>query len=111
MLIILFASQTIASAFDAHQSHQTDGVHVAVDESHNGHEEHQTSPQQFEEKSNQSTTSYDCHHCCHCHGSTPVYTLLKDNHTYPYHRDVRAVRVADNFSSIATSPEHRPPIA
>lgn len=119
LLIAMFAGQTVASAFDAHQSHQVEGVHVNVDESHNSHEEHQiqTNGQQLlaeanaDSSSNSPNTNYDCHHCCHCHGSTPVYTLLKDSYYYPYNRDVQAVRIAVNFSSIATSPEHRPPIA
>ena len=123
LLIAMFACQTVASAFDAHQSHQEEGVHVSIDESHKGHEEHQaalpsmsdsatvTADLSIEQNNSKPSSAYDCHHCCHCHGSTPVYTLVKDAPVAPYHRDIKAARGNIHFSSIAISPEHRPPIA
>lgn len=66
LLIILLVSavsfQSIASVSDLHESHQSGVEHLEFKHDHD-------EPSDFSEFGGQTLKiSFDCHHCCHCHG-------------------------------------------
>lgn len=114
----MFASQTIAAAFDFHRTHQESDTnqslsHRTLDESHKSHQEdtliaaHTELASDAENEENQ----FDCHHCCHCHAPSGVYIAcnLKSSLLHKGNDSILAGKAA--LLSLWISPEHRPPIA
>jgi hypothetical protein len=107
MFALLFAGQTIASAFDLHSSHQnTDSTqnlsHRNLDESHKSHQEGTLA--------STLNNPFDCHHCCHCHAPTVVYITcnISTSFTHKSNDNILTRKVA--LVSLWITPEHRPPI-
>ena len=60
--LIVFQSAFVVA--DVHQEHQSGVDHVEFDHQHVDHEPLKVSD------SDEPEQSFDCHHCCHCHGAT-----------------------------------------
>ncbi|NRA84467.1 MAG: hypothetical protein HRU22_12075 [Gammaproteobacteria bacterium] len=107
VLVLLFASQTIAAAFDGHKIHQSTNQHRSLDQEHQAHPEPIIS---LSDIINDVQSPPDCHHCCHCHAPSSVYILTTlsssllniGSSTLPSH--------VPSQRSILLTPEHRPPI-
>jgi hypothetical protein len=72
ILIVLVALQSTIAVADLHLSHQTGNEHLEFN--HIDNVDIDFNNEDFEKYSdskslNDNVTSYDCHHCCHCHGS------------------------------------------
>ena len=69
LLIALIALQSVSAiAGDEHQSHQDGEQHLEFDHGH----ESTASAKIFnmeEESYSYAGVEFDCHHCCHCHGT------------------------------------------
>ena len=64
-LIVLQSAGTMAT--DDHQSHQDGIQHLEFD---HGHESKSPNKKISIKKSNSyDSVDFDCHHCCHCHGT------------------------------------------
>lgn len=62
LLVSAVSFQSIAAASDMHESHQTGAEHLEFEHEHD-------EPAKDIELDNQTVQkSFDCHHCCHCHG-------------------------------------------
>ncbi len=119
MFAVLFASQTIAAAFDFHSAHQERDsnqtlTHRTIDESHKSHQEGALTVAQIELVSDAENTEQnplDCHHCCHCHAPSVVYIACNSasNLLSKGHDSLPARKTA--LLSLWLAPEHRPPIA
>jgi hypothetical protein len=68
-MLILIVLQSGMAMGDAHQLHQS-GEHVAFDETHQHPDGFESDRHLIEnaESDPSSSQSWDCHHCCHCHG-------------------------------------------
>ncbi|MFY0641158.1 MAG: hypothetical protein JXR16_08945 [Bermanella sp.] len=82
LMIILIATQSVWSMADVHSNHQSGFEHLEFDhvELEHRHDDHtQITAQDKASSSNQ--TSFDCHHCCHCHGahSSFITSLYSSN--------------------------------
>lgn len=118
MFAVLFASQTVAAAFDFHNAHQerdTNQIltHRTIDESHKLHQEGTLTAANIElagDAENIDQNPLDCHHCCHCHAPSGVYIAcnIPSSLLYKYSDNILAGKVA--LLSLWISPEHRPPI-
>ena len=60
LLVLAVSFQSISSVTDIHQSHQSGVEHLEFEHDHENH----AGSDEKEENLN-----FDCHHCCHCHGS------------------------------------------
>lgn len=119
LFAVLFASQTIAAAFDFHSAHQERDTnqtltHRTIDESHKSHQEGALTAAHIELASDAENTDQnplDCHHCCHCHAPPGVYIAcnIASSLLYKDNDNISAGKAA--LLSLWISPEHRPPIA
>ena len=101
LLVLAVSFQSISSVTDIHQSHQSGVEHLEFE---HDHEDESVS------KSQDETNSFDCHHCCHCHGGTSYYL---DNKHIGYVYFWGYSNLLDNFTLFknrTTSPNFRPPI-
>ena len=116
MLLLLFASQTIAAAFDAHSLHQKTNSkqilsHRSLDASHKSHPEG-TLNTAYNQTSvvNDGQEKFDCHHCCHCHALSGVYIACSEASSQLYKGNDNVIAGKTALFSFLISPEHRPPI-
>ena len=86
-ILLAFATQASSAAFDNHASHQAGTEHVSFE-----HHEHQSESAidvesqpdeagQSEAVTAGTSTDFDCHHCCHCHGAHHVYLPVVLTHS------------------------------
>jgi hypothetical protein len=109
-LAILIVFQSVVAMADAHQSHQSGSDHVEFDH------EHDFGPDELA-----STTTYvsvlefagqlDCHHCCHCHGMSPVFLASHNVGFTPISSIPTIAGYSKEYPSLSFSPDLRPPIA
>lgn len=110
LLIILIALQLVEPMADSHQSHQTGAQHLAFEHDHSQFN-HENSP--ANEHSNledgHTDSSFDCHHCCHCHGL--AHLLTSQAHFTPtlLGNAISDYRFA--YFSHRTTPDNPPPIS
>ena len=107
VLVLLFASQTIAAAFDAHKIHQSTNSHLSFDQTHQAHQEQTMS---VSDLMNDAQVQPDCHHCCHCHAPSSVYILTTFNATLLNIESSTIESVNTALRTVLITPEHRPPI-
>lgn len=69
LMIILIATQSVWSMADAHSGHQSGIEHQAFDHPEGDHEHDAPSSSASQDANLDDTTTFDCHHCCHCHGA------------------------------------------
>jgi hypothetical protein len=114
MFALLFASQTIAAAFDSHSTHQESDTkqnlsHRTIDESHKSHQEGAFAVTDHD-ADNTEQDQFDCHHCCHCHAPSGVYIACNDESSLLYKGNNNVLFGNIALLSLWISPEHRPPI-
>ena len=59
LLLLAVSFQSISAVSDVHQSHQSGVEHLEFEHDHDS---------ESEIKTDDGSNSFDCHHCCHCHG-------------------------------------------
>lgn len=59
LLLLAVSFQSVSAVSDVHQSHQSGVEHLEFEH------DHESEP---EIKTDDESNSFDCHHCCHCHG-------------------------------------------
>jgi len=106
LLTALIALQSVNASIDTHQLHQSGQEHLSFEHDHEGNSIDLS-------KDNLKTSEdspYDCHHCCHCHGTSNLYlsgissaTLLSFGSKLSFEYDL-------NLPSIYLFPALRPPI-
>ena len=109
VIVLLFAGQTVAAAFDAHKAHQQNMTHHTLDENHQTHPEPTFSLVSINEGSSDSYQA-DCHHCCHCHSPSSVYILTNLPSLLANYQSLALLSVTSLLPSQLIAPEHRPPI-
>ena len=72
-LLILVAGQSTAAVADLHEAHQNGQEHLEFN-----HVDKDMAIDSETSDDEINTVSYDCHHCCHCHGVACHYL---DNQT------------------------------
>ncbi|MEH6548384.1 MAG: hypothetical protein V7744_00250 [Pseudomonadales bacterium] len=115
MLAVLFASQTIAAAFDSHSSHQKPDTnrslsHLDLDESHHSHVEGSLASSDAADENGQQD-AFDCHHCCHCHTPTGAYIIGSEDSPKLRENNTRPIMKNTSLFSLRITPKHRPPIS
>ena len=115
MFAVMFASQTIAAAFDSHGAHQevdaTQNLsHRNLDESHKLHQEGTLIIANSDVDESPEQNQFDCHHCCHCHAPSGVYIASNDDSTLLRKDNSSVLTTKTALLSLWISPEHRPPI-
>ena len=108
-LMLMFALQTITSVYDSHESHQSGDTHLAFDADHPDH--HATDAEQHLNSAGDAEVDYDCHHCCHCHGSSSVYASQDTSPAFKNLKSSQSLNLSPRFSNLSISPDLRPPIA
>lgn len=114
MFALLFASQTIATAFDSHSSHQEidssqNVSHRSLDPSHQSHQEGALIATN-NAADNSAKDPFDCHHCCHCHAPTGVYIASYEASSVIHKSNDNILSRKTALLSLWITPEHRPPI-
>lgn len=111
LLATLIALQSVVVMADVHQVHQSGVEHLTLEHEHRQNVQFQLTGVDRQTQDPGSIEQLDCHHCCHCHGSSHLFfngdqqssdhVLLRDD-VLEYHMDYR--------SHIAF-PDNPPPIA
>ncbi|MCF6319007.1 MAG: hypothetical protein L3J83_06975 [Proteobacteria bacterium] len=115
ILMLLVVCQSTIAVADLHQSHQSGQDHIKlhhVDGLTDGDESisSQADIQIDIDIESNTTVSYDCQHCGHCH-SVSCYYLLKDDTVFiVYHDNDTIFENLNLFSTRIISPDLRPPI-
>ena len=69
LLIMLIALQSAMAMADVHQLHQDGVQHIEFDHDHGQNDNPEKSSAKNTTSQKPASTAFDCHHCCHCHGS------------------------------------------
>lgn len=102
LLVMAVSFQSIAAVSDVHQSHQSGAEHLEFEHDHEG--DAKLTPQK-------ELSSFDCHHCCHCHGGH-VPSMLPPSFGLVYLELNQAIYISDHsVTSRLTSRLLRPPQA
>ena len=102
LLVMAVSFQSIAAVSDVHQSHQSGAEHLEFEHEHEGDVD--LTPQK-------ELSSFDCHHCCHCHGGH-VSSMLPPSFSLAYLELNQAIYISDqSFTSNLASRLLRPPKA
>jgi len=109
LLALLIVLQSVVAMADAFQFHQSGTEHLEFDHLHQPTDTQNDSKlaKQASDKLEQSV--YDCHHCCHCHGSV-VLTVAASHSAALFSGNGQADYQANLTSGISPS-LFRPPIA
>lgn len=112
LLMVLIAMQSTIAVADLHQFHQINPEETQYNSQQVGDVSNDVSnnDQVISNSKIQSNTSYDCQHCCHCHGFVQFYL---DNFDDTVLRVIEPKIINQNpsrFSSHVISPDLRPPI-
>lgn len=110
ILALLIAFQSVVAMADAHQSHQSGSDHVEFEHDHDGGSDVSVNDAE-EEQASELVGQFDCHHCCHCHGMSPVFLAA---HSFglalPWSNRAGSDYFVE-YPSLSISPGLRPPIA
>ncbi|WP_154224711.1 hypothetical protein [Marinicella rhabdoformis] len=93
--------QSIAAVSDVHQSHQSGAEHLEFEHEHEG--DANLTPQK-------ELSSFDCHHCCHCHGVSCHYLDNKQIGYTSFFGTSGLIESSTLFTSRTSPPNFRPPI-
>lgn len=100
LLLMAVSFQSIASVYDIHQSHQSGVEHLEFE-----HEHEELADIEVQD----DLKSFDCHHCCHCHGGQ-VTSLLPALMNLSYIQLKQAINILEqSFKSNLISRLLRPP--
>ena len=108
LLMVLIAMQSTIAVADLHQFHQLNTEDAEL--SYQQASDVSNSEQGNDNTKIKSNTSYDCQHCCHCHGFVQFYI---DNFENTVLRVIEPKIINQNpsrFYSHVISPDLRPPI-
>lgn len=103
LMAVVIVLQSLVAIADAHQYHQSGSGHLAFAPVHSANE----TPVHVDSHDR----SYDCHHCCHCHGHSHS---LPPAHLAGYLPALPERWSAEHGSSYVSTPRtsrYRPPIA
>lgn len=102
LLLMAVSFQSVASVSDVHQSHQSGAEHLEFEHEHEG---------DANLKPMDESSSFDCHHCCHCHGDH-VSSMLPPSFSLAYLELNQAIHISEHsFTSNLASRLLRPPKA
>lgn len=109
ILLTLIAIQSVSAIADVHQIHQEQTQHLKFEHEH---EKSLIETGQNEENAIGSTAPIqpDCHHCCHCHGVSPLFLSDVGSFHLPKLKRVLSEYHFSYFSYL-NSPDIRPPIS
>lgn len=100
LLIMAVSFQSIASVSDVHQSHQSGAEHLEFEHNHED---------VADKQAQDDLKSFDCHHCCHCHGGH-VTSLLPSSMNLSYVELKQAIDISEqSFKNSVHSRLLRPP--
>jgi hypothetical protein len=110
ILTILIAFQSVVAMADAHQSHQSGSDHVEFEHNHSAELEVSVNDAE-EELVAELVGQFDCHHCCHCHGMSPVFLAAQSfGLALPWLNRTGSGYFVE-YPSVSIPPGLRPPIA
>ncbi len=102
LLVLAVSFQSIAAVSDVHQSHQSGASHLEFEHEHEGDTKKLTQV---------DLNSFDCHHCCHCHGGH-VSSMLPPTFNLAYLEHNQVIFITEqSFNSNLSSRLLRPPQA
>jgi hypothetical protein len=103
LLVLAVSFQSISAVSDVHQSHQSGIEHLEFE---HDHDEDQTNTD-----TQGDVKSFDCHHCCHCHGGH-VSSMLPPTFNLAYLELNQVIFITEqSFNSNLSSRLLRPPQA
>jgi len=109
LLTALIALQSVGAVIDSHQLHQSGQEHLSFEHDHENIKDNKVSDAKVEVKSVENSP-YDCHHCCHCHGTSNLYvSAFFSSFSLVFHQK-KTFEYLLNLPSIFLFPALRPPI-
>lgn len=109
MLMMLIACQSVWAMADNHPLTQTGEAHVET--SHN-HDSPAKAPIDIKDSSlSDNSSALDCSHCCHCHGSSPLFVSAVASVIRQSIETVKLSSYSQTHQPPFLAPDFRPPIA
>ena len=110
VVLILMTTQSVGAMADVHSLHQTGTEHLNFSD---GHEHLEPIEQHLGdlESAEHSEQSWDCHHCCHCHGHSCFAVVMSATDYIPPLDSSSAALNKDSIKLEAYRRIFRPPIA
>lgn len=109
-VLTLIVLQSVGATADAHQQHQSGVEHLTFDESHQHHDQHNSSDLDTLSVED-SSQNLDCHHCCHCHGHFCPAILMSESNDSFYKRSITIESYTNKIFPQIVDSFLRPPIA
>ncbi|MAM87201.1 MAG: hypothetical protein CME36_07820 [unclassified Hahellaceae] len=72
-LAALIALQSVLAIADVHKAHQSGANHLKFEHEHKVNNQPQLADAVSQNLEIGAVSQLDCHHCCHCHGSSPMF--------------------------------------
>ena len=112
-LAILIALQSVVAVADVHQFQQSGSEHLTFDHEH---QKAHSSPIPDDDKrwlESEKSKSYqlDCHHCCHCHGSSHPFFLGRQDISASLYQKGAILGNPSHYRSHIAFPDNPPPIS
>lgn len=114
MLITLIACQSVWAMADNHPLNKPSAEHVESSHSRDVSNASQSSlsHSNIEDTSSLNTASaLDCSHCCHCHGSTPLFVSVSPLTLPQSVKQEQLLPYSQTHQTPYLTPDFRPPIA
>jgi len=109
LLTALIALQSVSAVIDSHQLHQSGEEHLSFEHDHDKPTTDQIPDSKPMIKSLENSP-YDCHHCCHCHGTSTLYVSGFNCNFQLVVYEKKTFEYLLNLPSTILFPAFRPPI-
>lgn len=73
LIIALMTTQSVGAMADVHKFHQSGTEHLSFNHEHSSADIDVFELHELDTSDALSSDSFDCHHCCHCHGVASVF--------------------------------------
>lgn len=112
-LAILIALQSVVAVADVHKFHQSGAQHLSFEHEHQGDAQASLADMDKSPAESKDRAIYqpDCHHCCHCHGSSHIFLISRQDVSASLYQRGAISDYRSRYHSHIGFPENPPPIA
>jgi len=110
LMIAMIALQSVAAVADIHQLHQSGMKHLRFDHQHEQDTLKHSDEAGVKLVERADLKSFDCHHCCHCHGIAQFFIGGGHENPVAVQSNLGNTGYRVSYVSLQLSPDNPPPI-
>lgn len=110
LMLILITVQVVAAVADNHWMHQSGTKHATFRHLHDESEQACLLSKAEPPSVHGDLGSFDCNHCCHCHGLTQLLSDNQQENSLVIQSAKETIDYQANYTSFHASPDIPPPI-